>query len=61
TKSEAVSRSANFVARQANGQIIEAIAKYEMNKAAVIFIYYWDYVARALTLTNNELQLYMRR
>jgi hypothetical protein len=69
TKSEAVSRGASLVARQANGQVIEGKTKDEINEAAVILFYlvkalsyipyYWGYVTRACTLTDAELQLYM--
>ncbi|CAF1225660.1 unnamed protein product [Rotaria sordida] len=69
TKSEAVSRGASLVARQANGQVIESKTKDEMNEAAVILFYlvkalsyipyYWGYVTRACTLTESELKLYM--
>jgi hypothetical protein len=69
TKSEAVSRSASLVARQANGQAIESATQEEMNEAAVILYYlvkalsyipyYWGYCTRACKLTDPELKLYM--
>lgn len=69
TKSEAVSRGASLVARQSNGQVIEAKTKDEMNEAAVILFYlvkalsyipyYWGHVTRACRLTDKELELYM--
>ncbi|CAF0887824.1 unnamed protein product [Adineta steineri] len=69
TKSEAVSRGASLVARQANGEVIEKKAKEEMSEAAVILFYlvkalshipyYWGYVTRACQLTDVELKLYM--
>ncbi|CAF1394899.1 unnamed protein product [Adineta steineri] len=69
TKSEAVSRGASLVARQANGEVIEKKTKEEMNEAAVILFYlvkalsyipyYWGYVTRACQLTDAELKLYM--
>jgi hypothetical protein len=69
TKSEAVSRGASLVARQANGEVIEKEIKEEMSEAAVILFYlvkalshipyYWGYVTRACQLTDDELKLYM--
>ena len=69
TKSEAVSRGASLVARQANGQVIEGKTSEEINEAAVILFYlvkalsyipyYWGYVTRACKLTDPELALYM--
>ena len=69
TKSEAVSRGASLVARQANGQAIEGKTKDEINEAAVILFYlvkalsyipyYWGYVIRSCMLTDPELKLYM--
>ena len=69
TKSEAVSRGASLVARQANGEVLEGSTRDEINEAAVILFYlvkalsyipyYWGYVTRACTLTDPELKLYM--
>jgi hypothetical protein len=69
TKSEAISRGAALVVRQANGEIIEEKTKEEMNEAAIILYYlvkalsyipyYWGYVTRACQLTDAELELYM--
>jgi hypothetical protein len=69
TKSEAVSRGASLVARQANGEIMGKEIKEEMKEAAVILFYlvkalsyipyYWGYVTRACQLTDDELTLYM--
>ncbi|UJR18313.1 hypothetical protein I4U23_005215 [Adineta vaga] len=69
TKSELVSRDANIIARHANGEVIENKTVEEMHEAAVILYflvkalsnipYYWGYVTRAVTLTDEELKLYI--